>query len=91
MAKDIVYTADGPLIENGDFVVAESTQQEIDHILRIPSGALRHEPRIGVFALRFVKSRSFDQLRRDIHEHLSRDGKTPRKLEVKDNNITIEL
>ena len=56
--KDLLYHSESrePLIEKGDFVVGDSSEQEIESLIHRPGGATRESPRAGLGALRFLKS-----------------------------------
>jgi hypothetical protein len=53
--SDIELDADGDLkIENGDFVLALSDQQHIEHIVESEKGNWRQHPLVGVGIVRFL-------------------------------------
>ena len=63
-------------IENGDFVVGESLNQEVDLILRLSQGDLKEDPVLGPNLLQLIHANaSKTELRQRIKQHLARDRK----------------
>lgn len=77
MAKDfIIDEAGNYLIENGDFVVAPSEEQEVAEILTMSPGEIKEDPIMGPDLIRLIKSNGHKlDVRRVIKLHLARDGK----------------
>jgi len=82
MAKDILLADDGDLqIANGDFVVGESLDQEVQMILEMAQGELKEDPLLGADLFRMVHSNATEgDLKQRVKLHLARDGKDYDKL-----------
>lgn len=94
--KDIALDADGDLrIVNGDFVLEESDQMHIEHIVESDKGNWRETPLQGVGIVRFLNSdhtiKNKGQLVRKIRLQLAYDNLEILKLEIlKNSQISIE-
>lgn len=77
MANDILLDEDGDLrIENGDFVIGESTDQEVQAILEMAQGELKEDPVLGADLFRLIHSNATDaEVKQRVTLHLARDGK----------------
>lgn len=61
--------------ENGDFLIGESTELEIERILLAFKGSFKEFPLLGVEIIRKLKSRESEQnIRREVREQLNYDG-----------------
>lgn len=89
MGKDILIDETGNyLIANGDFVIGESTDQEVAEILTMSSGECKEDPIIGADLITLIKSNASTlDVRRAAKLHLARDGKNYDELK---ENITIQ-
>ena len=68
-------TTNDLLIENGDFVLDNAEQQNVNFILIASKGSFYETPRIGVNALRSLNSGgSFQRLKQEIKTNLQFDG-----------------
>lgn len=67
---------DDLLIANGDFVIGESTIQEVGIILRLTKGDLKSDPILGpdIIQLKKAKAKKFD-IESRTRIALARDGK----------------
>lgn len=64
-------------IENGDFVIGESIDQEVSLILRMSKGELKEDPILGCDLLRLINSNITEvELKQIIKLQLARDGKS---------------
>lgn len=64
-------------IENGDFVVGDSLDQEVGIILRLSQGELKEDPALGPGLFRLIKTNTDEaELRQLAKWHLARDGKS---------------
>ncbi|MDY3352296.1 oxidase [Riemerella anatipestifer] len=90
--KDILLEDDGDLkIANGDFVVGESTQQEITHILTSFRGEWKEHPILGAEIPRLLKARAgITKMRSIVREQLEMDGFKKVHFDIKDNEIEIK-
>lgn len=81
-AKDFIFEGD-LVIQNGDFLVAESDGQHIEHILRADRGQWRQNPLIGV-GLQRQSNASVDRqrLRQEIKLQLRADNFTVKRVNV---------
>lgn len=77
MANDILLDAAGDVrIENGDFVVGESLDQEVQIILEMAQGELKEDPLLGADLFRMINSNATEaELKQRVKVHLARDGK----------------
>ncbi|KQC30173.1 hypothetical protein [Flagellimonas eckloniae] len=77
MEQDFLLGEDGDLlIENGDFVVGDSLDQEVQAILEMAQGELKEDPILGVDIFRLVHSNVTEaDLKQRVKLHLARDGK----------------
>lgn len=86
-AKDIIFDGD-LVIENGDFLVAESDGQHIEHILRADRGQFRQSPLVGVgLQKQDNASPNRQKLKQEIKLQLRADGFTVKKLELSDGDV----
>ena len=64
-------------IENGDFVVDNSLDQEVDIIIRLSQGDLKEDPILGPNLMQLIHGNvSRAELRQRIKQHLARDRKS---------------
>lgn len=71
------------LIKNGDFVIGESEQQEIELLLMSSPGDWKENPAVGCALPTLIKSRSTEtKIKKVINQQLTNDGF---------KNISIEL
>lgn len=82
MAKDILLDDnDDVRIENGDFVIGDSLDQEVGLILRLNKGELKEDPIVGCDLIRLIHSNiSESELKQIIKIQLARDGKSYEEL-----------
>ena len=63
-------------IENGDFLLGESLDQEVGIIIRLNQGDLKSDPILGPGLFRMINSNATDaEVKDKIKLHLERDGK----------------
>lgn len=75
--KDFLYDDDGDLlIENGDFAIGLSDDQNVQDILSANKGDYRQYPTVGVELIKFLKKQDndFAKLKREITVNLESDG-----------------
>jgi hypothetical protein len=77
MGKDIMLDSNNDLlIKNGDFVIGESTEQEVARIIVLSKGGLKEDPILGPNLISKIKSREDLQgIERAIKLNVERDGK----------------
>lgn len=77
MAQDILLDEnDDVRIENGDFVIGDSLDQEVGLILRMNKGELKEDPIVGCDLIRLINSNITEsELKQIIKLQLARDGK----------------
>jgi hypothetical protein len=87
MARDILLDEyDDLLIEGGDFVVDESTKQEVDLIIRTDQGDWRASPMTGFGVARRTRSEvNRTQFERDLNSQLVLDGFTNTQVSLAQN------
>lgn len=75
---DFLHTDDDDLeISGGDLVIGESAMQEVGMLVRLNSGALKHDPILGPNLIQLVKERADDdEFETRMRIHLSRDNKS---------------
>jgi hypothetical protein len=78
MAQDILLDDNDNLrIENGDFVIGDSIDQEVSLILRINKGELKEDPVIGCDLILLINSNTSEmELKQIVKLQLARDGKS---------------
>ena len=65
------------IIRDGDFVIGDSQDQEVELLLTMNPGELKEDPLLGAGLMRLVQSNANEwKLRQLASEHLARDGKT---------------
>ncbi|MDM1557052.1 hypothetical protein HX126_21080 [Chryseobacterium indologenes] len=73
-------------IEDGDFVVGESTYQNQNLLILADKGQFKMDPTVGVGVRRFLESNKKDDLAREIRQEFMKDG-----MIVKSLTITPEM
>ena len=75
--KDILLDNDNAIkIENGDFVVGESTWQDVGIILEMNQGELKSDPVLGASLVRKMKANASQlEINQTTRLHLARDNK----------------
>jgi len=92
--KDIILKEDKSLtIENGDFVVDESSQQHVELILDCHKGNNREFPVAGFGITRYLKGKSdVKRFERELKVELESDGFSNPKISVDDSyNLGIDV
>ncbi len=79
MATDILLDSDGDLIwQDGDLVIGDSSEQNIENILAAQKGEFRQSPLVGVGILNYLSSSmtfiTRRKLEREISMQLAADG-----------------
>jgi phage baseplate assembly protein W len=78
MAKDLLMIENDLLIKDGDYVVGESTQQHIEHILLARPGEYKNVPWIGVALEDYIQGPQTpiieEEIKRKIRLHIESDG-----------------
>jgi hypothetical protein len=77
-------------IENGDFVLADSTDQNVELLFRITPGELKEHLETGVAIDRSINGNIDRFLDRTIRVQMEADGYEIDKLEINENGIVIE-
>lgn len=76
MTDILLDETDDLRIENGDFVIGESLDQEVSLIIRLNTGELKEDPVLGPNLIRMIKSNiSQSEIKKQVKNHLSRDSK----------------
>lgn len=64
------------IIRNGDFVIGDSQDQEVELILSMEQGESKEDPVLGAGLIRLVHTTANEwQVRQLARQHLARDGK----------------
>lgn len=93
MAQDILMDIDNDLqIADGDFIVGDSGDMHIQHILEAYPGQFYQSPLVGVGIKKYYGS-PFDRvdLARKIREQLQNDRFNIRRMSLTPNNDAIEI
>lgn len=90
--KDIKIT-NGQLVINattGDFDVVESTNQEIEHILRSNKGVWKQSPLVGVGLFNYLNgSFTAEQIKKAIQIQMNYDGISTDEITIIDGELEI--
>ncbi|MGV7234666.1 MAG: hypothetical protein ACQ9ET_00265 [Nitrosomonadaceae bacterium] len=89
--KDIIYT-DSLQIANGDFVVAGSEEQHIEHIFTADNGHFRQWPLVGLGIVKYLNGPFQRQaLKQAIRTQLKQDNFAVRTIKIDGSlNITVD-
>lgn len=76
--KDILLDENGDLrIENGDLVIGDSQDQEVESVLIFNKGELKEDPLFGADLITKIKSNVSEvEIKQIIKNQLKRDGKS---------------
>jgi len=89
--KDIMLDEDFDLlIENGDFVIGESFEQEVTLIVQSTKGEWKNQPLIGAGIADYLLDNDFNGLKSEIKTQLKYDGKTLKNFQVDAYTIKID-
>lgn len=92
MPKDYLHDDDGDLlVENGDFVVGESTLQHQNLLLKMSKGDLRQFPKTGVGVDDFLSDDNPGDIYTEIQRQFEADGMVIRKINVEFDENTGSL
>ncbi len=91
--QDILIDNDGNfIIENGDFKIGDGTIDDCSLIIGLNTGVCKIDPILGPNLIRMTNGKiSTTQLKQEIKLHLSRDGKNPKKIEIENGSLNIEM
>lgn len=89
MANDFLLNENDELIiENGDFKVGNSDNQNVDLLIRTPKGANKFHPQAGVGVNNYINAaldvQNKRQLQSEIRAQLIQDGATGIKISFQD-------
>jgi len=92
MNRDFLTDPDGDLlIENGDFLIGNSTAREIEDILIFTPGQLREDGLLGVGLAAWINDEnSLAAAKIEIERQLKRDGKNLNIFKTDNNKIIID-
>jgi phage baseplate assembly protein W len=77
MTDILLDNEDNLRIENGDFVIGDSIDQEVSIILRLHKGELKEDPVLGCDLIKLINSNITEtELKQIIKLQLARDGKS---------------
>lgn len=83
MPFDIILNENFDLkIEDGDFVIGESTYQNQNLLILADKGQFKMDPTVGVGTRRFLESNKKDDLAREIRQEFIKDGMVIRSLSI---------
>lgn len=90
--SDLLFDTEGnPLFENGDFVIGDSDEQHVNHLILSSRLDFKEFPLLGANAQVHVNSENLKDFKRSILEVLSVDGYLVKTLSVDDFVINLEL
>jgi hypothetical protein len=91
MANDILLDENGDLkIANGDFVIGDSNDQEIENLLVSAKGAFKEFPLVGGDIGKMLKSRSGQTAAlKEIKYQLTNDGFDDLKIKIDEQDINV--
>lgn len=73
--KDILLDQDGDLIiENGDFKIGYSDNQQQEHILKAEKGEYKEFPEVGVGISQMLSDDRYDEMMIEMKKQLQYDG-----------------
>ncbi|MCT3661040.1 hypothetical protein HZR00_00735 [Elizabethkingia anophelis] len=91
MPQDILFNPDYSLkIENGDFVIGESTYQHQRDLLFADKGEFKESPTIGVGSRRYLESEKPSELAREIRLEFIADRMDVNAINI-DDNLEISI
>jgi len=78
-------------IKNGDFVVDECTNQNVQILIMAEKGEFKQSPTVGVGIVNYIEEdKSGDELAAEIQSEVENDGATIVKMDTKDlTDMTI--
>lgn len=78
-------------IAGGDFVIADTEQQEVDLILRTNQGEWKNSPLTGCNLFQYLNANytTTNQVIKNIKQQLQLDGKKDYTVAVKNNDIIV--
>jgi hypothetical protein len=91
--NDILLNDDGSFkIENGDFAIGDGTLDDCNIIIKANTGTIKLDPILGPNIIRMTNSNtSPTQMKQEIKLHLNRDNKFPKKLDITNGFINIDM
>lgn len=88
MPQDYLFDNDGDLlIQNGDFVIGESTAQHQDSLMLLEKGELRQYPKTGVAVKSFINDDALGDLYPEIQRQFEADGMQIDSLTVQSDGV----
>lgn len=88
--KDLVLDNYDLEIRNGDFVIEDSHQQEVDLILRTTPGDWKNSPLTGADLYSYLLNENVFALKKNIRRQLSADNKELYDFRVEGGQIYID-
>lgn len=76
-------------IDNGDFVIDESTAQHQYCILLACNGDYKHDPMLGVDALNYINEDNVPDIMREVRMQFTKDGMRVDKADYKNGVLNI--
>lgn len=91
MSRDFQVQDGDLVIRDGDFVVSESAQQEVEHLLIAEKGMFKQHPQLGIGIRRQLGRGLTGALKRNIRLQLEADGKKLRSVTGESGDIKIDF
>lgn len=89
--KDILFDNGDVIIQNGDFLVDESSQQEGENILLANPGQILLNPLLGVGIGNYLKSTSSLKMLKSIRENMKIDNLNVTDLNYSNGILTLNV
>ena len=88
---DILVASGDLLLQNGDWVMGESTRQHQDHLLLAQKGELREFPTAGVGVHDWLLDETRNDLAREIKRQFEADGMDVLEIKIKRSLSAINV
>jgi hypothetical protein len=89
---DIILGDDGDVYAvDGDFVVSESDNQHVEHVLIAMPGEYKQYPLIGVGISQLLKGKLTGDTKRSIDLGLNNDGYSANEIKIENDKLIIDV
>ncbi len=94
MRQDILTNDTHELeVVNGDFIIGQSDQQHVQHIIEAQKGEYKNSPLVGFGIINFVKrdEKIASEFKRDLKIQLENDGYTNPSINLNDGFAKLKI
>ena len=84
MPRDILFN-DDLLLQDGDFVIGESTYQHQRFLLLAEKGEFKATPKTGVGSRKFLETQNPNDFAREVRQEFTSDGMIVNKIKIEEN------